>query len=65
MLRLTTVGAFDEASASDGLKAAIARAAGATEFAEVAERIRGTADRVRGHFEMLIEAPAAALQQGN
>jgi glutamate-ammonia-ligase adenylyltransferase len=65
MLRLTTVGAFDEAIASDGLKAAIARAAGAAEFSEVAERIRSTAARVRGHFEALIEAPAAALQQEN
>jgi glutamate-ammonia-ligase adenylyltransferase len=65
MLRLTTGGAFDEASASDGLKAAVARAAGAAEFGHVAGRIRETAARVRGVFETLIEAPAAALQRGN
>jgi len=65
MLRLTTAGAFDETGATGGLKAAIARAAGATEFGQVAERIRDTAARVRDHFETLIEAPAAALQRGN
>jgi glutamate-ammonia-ligase adenylyltransferase len=65
MLRLTTTGAFDEAGATDGLKAAIARVAGAADFGQVAGLIRDTAARVRGHFEMLIEAPAAALQRGN
>jgi glutamate-ammonia-ligase adenylyltransferase len=64
IIRLATGGVFDEATATDGLKAAVARAAGTTDFGEVPDRIRAMAARVRGHFERLIEAPAAALQGG-
>jgi len=64
MLRLATGGAFDEERATEGLKSAIARAAGEADFAAVAERIEKTSALVRAHFETLIEAPAAALQGG-
>jgi hypothetical protein len=61
MLRLTTVGRFDAGAAPEGLRKALARAAGETDFTSVARRIEAVAARVRRHFEALIERPAARV----
>jgi glutamate-ammonia-ligase adenylyltransferase len=61
MLRLTTVGRFDAGAAPEGLRKALARAAGATNFDSVVGRIEAAASRVRRHFEALIEQQAARI----
>ncbi len=63
ILRLTTGGAFVEADASEGLKAAIARAVGEASFASVRPRLDATAARVRALFTALVERPAASVAE--
>jgi len=66
-LRLTTEGPFRGAEAAAPLKAALIRAAfpadGETvDFAEAEERLRRAAAEVLGHFQRIIEEPAALLR---
>ncbi len=61
MLRLTTGENFDEATASQGLRALLARAAGAKDFKDLKRRIVGTSEAVHACFRSLIEEPAAKL----
>ncbi len=63
ILRLTTGGTLVEADASEGLKAAIARAVGEAPFAAVRPRLDATAARVREIFARLIERPAASVAE--
>ena len=59
ILRLAEERVFAEERAPDGLRRVIARAASATDFRELKERLTATALRVRRHFAALIETPAA------
>ena len=59
LLRLSFGAEFDAESAPEGARDVLARAAGATEFTELSERIVATAATVRRHFTTLIESPAA------
>ena len=58
-LRLTAGSYFDEAAASDGLKASLAQAAGCADFAALKDRLLATAQGVLEVYEHMIEAPAA------
>ncbi|MDH3910177.1 MAG: bifunctional [glutamine synthetase] adenylyltransferase/[glutamine synthetase]-adenylyl-L-tyrosine phosphorylase [Rhodospirillales bacterium] len=57
-LRLTVSGAFDEEAAPEGLKSALARAAGAADFAALKADLIGTAQAAHEAFVELVEAPA-------
>ena len=57
-LRLTVTGPFDEAAAPEGLKAALARSAGASDFAALKEILVVTAQVVHEAFVEIIEEPA-------
>jgi glutamate-ammonia-ligase adenylyltransferase len=61
MLRLTIEKHFDEAEATDGLKAALARAAGADSFEALKARLAATQFAVRRAFAEHITEPAARL----
>lgn len=61
ILRLAEERVFDERAAPEGLRHAIARAAGAIDFAALKGKLTETAGRVCEHFAHLIEEPAAAL----
>ena len=61
ILRLSFGAGFDETRAPEGLRAALARAAGAADFDALRGTVVDTARRAHGHFVALIEAPAAAL----
>jgi [glutamine synthetase] adenylyltransferase / [glutamine synthetase]-adenylyl-L-tyrosine phosphorylase len=62
VLRLTLETRFDEAAAPDGLRAALARGAGADDFDSLRADMFDTASRAHGHFTALIEQPAGALE---
>ena len=64
-LRLTVTGPFDEAAAPEGLKAALARAAGAGDFAALKETLIATAQVAHEAFVELVVEPAreAAAQR--
>ncbi len=57
MLRFTVEGAFDEEAATDGLKAALVRAAEMEDFAALKKEMALTATRVRDIFISLIGDP--------
>jgi glutamate-ammonia-ligase adenylyltransferase len=59
-LRITTGRDFDEATAPEGLKAALARAAGAESFAALCATVDETARFVRACYGDIVEAPAIA-----
>ncbi len=59
MLRLTSGEDFDDASASQGLRAVLARAAGAEDFEDLKRQIVQTSEAVHASFRSLIEEPAA------
>ncbi|MFQ5954445.1 MAG: bifunctional [glutamine synthetase] adenylyltransferase/[glutamine synthetase]-adenylyl-L-tyrosine phosphorylase, partial [Kiloniellales bacterium] len=61
-LRLTVAGRFDADDAPESLRRALARAASAADFAALEASVTATARRVHGHFQRLIEAPAAAVR---
>jgi glutamate-ammonia-ligase adenylyltransferase len=61
ILRLAQERDFDENAAPEGLRRAIARAAGAPDFDDLKQRLLATAARVHAHFTELVEKPAAAL----
>jgi glutamate-ammonia-ligase adenylyltransferase len=61
MLRLTVGEEFDEASATDGLRALLARAGGAEDFDDLKRRIAVTAAAVYEIFQTMIEEPAAKV----
>jgi glutamate-ammonia-ligase adenylyltransferase len=64
-LRLTVTGPFDEAAAPEGLKATLARAAGASDFAALKETLIATAQVAHEAFVELVVEPAreAAAQR--
>ncbi len=59
-LRLTAGGKLDEALASEGLRASLARAGGAPDFAALKETLITTAQGVLEVYDELIEIPARA-----
>ena len=61
IMRLAQERTFDEAAAPEGLRQAIARAAGVVDFATLKGKLTATAACARAHFAALIEVPAAAL----
>jgi glutamate-ammonia-ligase adenylyltransferase len=61
MLRLTVQDKFEEALASEGLKSALARSTGATDFAALRQCVEATAARVRAAYTHHIEE--AEMQQ--
>ncbi|MCZ6861731.1 MAG: bifunctional [glutamine synthetase] adenylyltransferase/[glutamine synthetase]-adenylyl-L-tyrosine phosphorylase [Alphaproteobacteria bacterium] len=61
MLRLTSGEGFDEASASQGLRAVLARAAGADDFEDLKRSIVRTSDAVHAQYRSLIGERAANL----
>ena len=61
VLRLTLESRFDEETAPDGLRAALARCAGADDFDNLRTQMLETARRSHEHFVVLIEQPAGAL----
>ena len=61
MLRLTVEEGFDETTATDGLKAALARAAGAASFEALKAALAAAQTEVRRAFAEIIEEPAARL----
>ncbi|MHA1537354.1 MAG: bifunctional [glutamine synthetase] adenylyltransferase/[glutamine synthetase]-adenylyl-L-tyrosine phosphorylase [Alphaproteobacteria bacterium] len=61
MLRLTAGEDFAESTSSEGLRALLARAAGAENFEELKRRIVRTSEAVYARFQSLIEEPAAKL----
>ncbi len=62
-LRLTAGARFDEAEATEGLKASLARAAGCADFAALKDRLLATAQGVLEVYEDMIEAPAAEARE--
>lgn len=65
MLRVTVDVNFREETAAQGLKACLARGAGAVDFDSLKHQMEDAAQRVRGWYDALIDAPAAALQPGD
>jgi glutamate-ammonia-ligase adenylyltransferase len=66
LLRLTMEGRIDEKreeEMSPGLRAALCRAGGAVDFADLKARIRAAADAVFKDFQTLIDIPAQAMAQ--
>jgi glutamate-ammonia-ligase adenylyltransferase len=61
MLRLTVGENFDEASATDGVRALLVRAGGAKDFNDLKARITWTSEAVYAIFRSMIEEPAAKL----
>ncbi|HUT51439.1 MAG TPA: bifunctional [glutamine synthetase] adenylyltransferase/[glutamine synthetase]-adenylyl-L-tyrosine phosphorylase [Alphaproteobacteria bacterium] len=61
MLRLTVGEDFDEESATDGLRALLARAGGAEDFADLKDRIAQTSAAVYEIFKGMIDEPAAQI----
>jgi glutamate-ammonia-ligase adenylyltransferase len=61
LLRLTLTGHFDPAIAPSALKAALARAAGAVDFAELERNISVSAGEVQAIYARLLGDPAARL----
>ena len=59
VLRLTTKDELDDESASQGPRKALVRVTGAEDFSSLVVEMDETASRVRGHFEALIDEPAA------
>jgi glutamate-ammonia-ligase adenylyltransferase len=62
LLKLTVEEPFDEAHASPALRGLLAAGAGAVDFAALKADIGAAAERTLGHYEALVEAPAAAAQ---
>jgi glutamate-ammonia-ligase adenylyltransferase len=60
MLRFTVDGTFNEDTATDGLKAALVRAAGMDDFQELKDHMAETAQQIRACFIDLIGDPDAA-----
>ena len=66
LLRLTMEGRIDEKreeEMSPGLRAALCRAGGAVDFADLKARIRAAADAVFKDFQTIINIPAQAMAQ--
>ncbi|MCW5770249.1 MAG: bifunctional [glutamine synthetase] adenylyltransferase/[glutamine synthetase]-adenylyl-L-tyrosine phosphorylase, partial [Rhodospirillaceae bacterium] len=61
MLRLTVEDQFDEGTANEGLKAALARAGGVADFPALVGTLAATEAEVRDAFAEYITEPAAAL----
>jgi glutamate-ammonia-ligase adenylyltransferase len=62
-LRLTAGAEFDETQASDGLKASLARAGGAPDFAALKASLIAAAQGVLDAYEAIVEEPAAAARK--
>ena len=62
-LRLTVSGAFDEGTAPEGLKSALARAAGAADFAALKADVIGTAQAAHEAFVEIVEEPARNITE--
>jgi glutamate-ammonia-ligase adenylyltransferase len=62
-LRVTAGAHFDEAEATEGLKASLARAAGCADFAALKDRLLATAQGVLEIYDDVIEAPAADARE--
>jgi len=62
-LRVTTGERFDEAEATEGLKASLARAAGCADFAALKGRLVATAQGALEIYDALIESPAAEARK--
>jgi glutamate-ammonia-ligase adenylyltransferase len=62
VLRLTLESQFEEDQAPSGLRAALARCAGADDFDSLRADMRDTAKRAHEHFVALIEEPAEKLK---
>jgi glutamate-ammonia-ligase adenylyltransferase len=61
LLRLTVEGPFEESKAPEGLKAVLARATGAHDFAALTAAMEETAADVARLYDALIERPAGAV----
>jgi glutamate-ammonia-ligase adenylyltransferase len=64
LFRLTVEGPFDESKAPEGLKAVLARAAGASDFAALRAAMEDTAAEVARLYDALIEQPAGSAPSG-
>jgi glutamate-ammonia-ligase adenylyltransferase len=60
MLRLTASGVFDEASAPEGQRRALARFAGMASFEELRDALEDASARARAVYEEILAKPAAA-----
>ena len=58
-LRVTTGTHFDEAEATEGLKASLARAAGCADFAALKDRLQATVQWALEAYDEIVESPAA------
>ena len=65
VLRLGFGAEFDEATAPEGARAVLARAAGSNDFDDLKELIVTTATGVRHHFAELIEKPGTPASHGS
>jgi glutamate-ammonia-ligase adenylyltransferase len=61
LLRLTMEGRFEEESAPDGMKQALAKACGALDFAELKSKLKNANGEILAAFERHIAKPAGAL----
>lgn len=61
VLRLTIAGRFDEATAPEGLKSKLARAAGQQDFAALKRSLAVHGAEVRSLFAAIVDEPAQAL----
>jgi hypothetical protein len=61
MLRLTVSESFDESTATDGLKTALARAAGLPSFDALKAALSGAQAAVRRAYAEIVAEPAARL----
>jgi [glutamine synthetase] adenylyltransferase / [glutamine synthetase]-adenylyl-L-tyrosine phosphorylase len=62
LTKLTVEEPFDGATAAPALKLLLARGAGAADFAQLEAEMAVAAARALGHYEALVEAPAAAAR---
>jgi glutamate-ammonia-ligase adenylyltransferase len=64
LFRLTVEGPFEVSKAPEGLKAVLARAAGANDFAALTAAMEDTAAEVARLYDALIDRPAERLSPG-
>jgi len=64
LFRLTVEGPFEESKAPEGLKAVLARATGANDFAALTAAMEDTAADVARLYDVLIERPAGGAASG-
>jgi glutamate-ammonia-ligase adenylyltransferase len=62
-LRVTTGGVFDSATASDGVRRALAKAGDARDVADLEAKVENAASRARALYRQLVDEPAQVIRK--